>query len=216
VTAALAKAVMSLAISCLGESRREWALAMQGEFGAAIDAGKPLAFATGCLMAAWREMPKHEEGRFVLVNYSLALGLIIPMAALQFACAAGLSSLFSAKDGLYGVPALGTTQEPYLSWAYLAAQPTLLGLWLLLCILHLRLAWVLLEGDWSRVIRTGSLSAAVTATLVIFNGVMLVVDDRAILQAAVLPIELMAIVASARWHARLTRALARDASLVIF
>jgi hypothetical protein len=194
---------MLLAIRCLGEGRREWALAMQGEFGAAIDAGKPLAFATGCLIASWREMPKHEQGRFVLANYSLALGLIIPMAALQFACAAGLPFLFSTSDGPYAVPALDGGQELYLSDAYLAAQPGLLGLWLLLCLLHLRLAWVLLECDWSRVIRAGSLSAALTATLVLANGVMLLVDDRAVLQAAALSIELLAIVVSARWHARL-------------
>lgn len=213
--AALARALMSLATSCLGESRREWALAMEGEFAAALAEGTPLAFAAGCLMAAWREMPKHEQGRLALANHILALGLILPMAALQFASAAGLPSLFSAKDGLYGMPTLGRTQELYLSAAYLAAQPALLGLWFLLCLLHLRLAWVLLEGDWSRAITVGSLCAAATATLVIFNGVMLVVDGRAIVQAALLPVELLAVVASARRHARLNLARAGEASLAI-
>jgi hypothetical protein len=47
------------------------------------------------------------------------------------------------------------------------------------------------------------LSAAATATLLIFNGVMLIVDDCTLLQAAALPIELLAVAASARWHARL-------------
>jgi hypothetical protein len=203
MTAALARALMSLAISCLGESRREWARAMQGEFGAAIDAGKPLAFAAGCLLAAWREMPRQEEGRFVLANHMLAFGLIVPMAALQFACAADLPFLFPATDSLHGMSAPGSAQGLYFSAVYLAAEPALLGLWLLLCMLHLCLAWALLDGDWPRVVRIGSMSAALTATLVIFDGVLLLVDPRTFLQAAALPIELMAVVASARWHARL-------------
>ena len=72
MTAALSRAVMSLAICCLGESRREWALAMQAEFEAATAEGEAFAFATGCLIAAWCEMPKHAEGRLVLANYALA------------------------------------------------------------------------------------------------------------------------------------------------
>src|ERR1700712_3452057 len=79
MTAVAARAVMSLATCCLGEDRREWALAMQGEFEVAAEKGEPLAFAAGCLIAAWGEMPKHEEGRLVLANYTLALGLLIPM-----------------------------------------------------------------------------------------------------------------------------------------
>lgn len=216
MTAALARAVMALAARCLGEGRREWALAMEGEFAAAAEAGKPLAFAIGCLMAAWREMPKHEEGRFVLANHMLALGLILPMAALQFACAAGLPSLFAVKGDLFGVPIPARAQEIYLGGSYLAAQPALVGLWLLLCLLHLRLAWVLLERDWPSVVRIGSLSAAAAATLVMFNGTMLVVDDRALLLAAMLPIELIAIAASARWHDRRTRAVAGEASFALF
>jgi hypothetical protein len=214
MTAALARAVMSLAMSCFGGSRRGWALAMQGEFEAAADEGKPLAFATGCLMAAWREMPRHEEGRFLLANYSLALGVIVPMAALQLAYAAGLPLPFSAGGGLYGVPTLGSTEKLWVSGIYLAAEPTLLGLWLLLCILHLRLAWVLLECDWSRVIRTGSLCAAATVALVIFSGVMLLADARTILQAVALAVEVLAIVASARWHASLTGPVAGRAGLI--
>jgi hypothetical protein len=203
MTRALARAMMALAISCLGESRRDWALAMQAELEAAMEDGRPLAFAAGCLVAAWRELPRHEEGRFVLANHLLALGVIVPMAALQFACAAGLPFLFVATDALYGVPTLDTTQQLYLAYAFPAAEPALLGLWLLLSLLHLRLAWELLEGDWPRVIRIGCLCAAATATLVIFNGVMLIVSPRTLMQAAALPIELLAIVILARWHARL-------------
>ena len=45
MTAPVSRAVMSLAICCMGESRREWALAMQAEFEAAIGKGERFAFA---------------------------------------------------------------------------------------------------------------------------------------------------------------------------
>lgn len=192
---------MILAECCLGGARREWALAMQGEFEAAVEAGKPLAFATGCLMASLREMPRQEEGRFVLVNHMLALGVLIPAAGLQLMCAAG--SAFPQGSALHGAPAPGSAQAFYLADAYLAAVPMLLGLWLLLCALHLRLAWVLLEGDWSGVIRVGSLIAAATITLLVFTGVLLLDDARTVVQAAMLATELGAIAALARWHDRL-------------
>ena len=54
MTAAISRAVMALAICCLGESRREWGLAMQAEFDEALADGKPFAFAIGCLLAAFR------------------------------------------------------------------------------------------------------------------------------------------------------------------
>lgn len=204
MTAAVAKAVMSLASRCLGESRRDWAQAMQTELEAALDDGKPLAFATGCLLAAWREMPTQEQGRFVLANHVLALGLLIPMAGLQFACAAGSSNLFLGHVGLYAVLAPGGAQDPYLTEAHWAAIPPLLGLWLLLGIGHLRLAWVLLERDWSRVISAAALTVAASATLVIFTGVLFLSDASVALQAVLLAIELSAIYASARWHGRLS------------
>ena len=201
--AALARAMMTLASRCLGESRREWARAMQGEFEAAIDDRRPLAFAAGCLIAAWRQMPAQEHGRFVLANYALALGLLIPMAGLQFACAAGSSCLFVAQPGIYAVVAPDGASDPYLAEAHRSAIPTLLALWLMLGVGHLRLAWVLLERDWSRVISAATLIIAVSATLVIFSGVLFLNDASVALQAVLLAVELSAIYASAQWHRRL-------------
>lgn len=201
MTPVLARMIMTLATCCLGEARRDWALAMQGEFEAAREAGKPLAFATGCLIAACREMPRHQEGRFALANHGLALGVLLPIAGLQLLCAAGLA--FPQGTALHGAPAPGSAQEFWLADAYLAAVPLLLGLWSLLCVLHLRLAWLLLERDWQGVIRVGSLIAAGTLTLLLFSGVLLVDDRRTVLQAGIVTIELMAIAASAQWHARL-------------
>jgi len=191
MTQAAAKAVMTLATSCLGENRREWAFAMEGEFEAAIEDGKPLAFATGCLIAAWREMPKQAEGRLVLANYALALGLLIPMAVLQFMQAVGVTLT------------IGDNQNPYLAWSQLTAAPILLILWLLLGIGHLRLAWVLVERDWSGVMRVGALIGAAMVTLFLFMGVLFLDIDALLSQVAALAFELTAILATARGQARL-------------
>jgi hypothetical protein len=194
---------MTLAARSLGDSRREWALAMQAEFEAAMDDRRPLAFAIGCLIAAWREMPSQEQGRFLLANYALALGLLVPMAGLQFACAAGSSYLFAGQAELYSVLAPGGAQDPYLAEAHRSAIPILLALWVMLGSGHLRLAWVVLERDWSRVISAAAFTVAASATLVIFTGVLFLNDACVALQAVLLAIELGATYASARWHARL-------------
>jgi hypothetical protein len=129
------------------------------------------------------------------------------MAGLQFACAAGSSYLFAGQAGLYTVLAAGGAQDPYLAEAHRSAIPTLLALWVMLGAGHLRLAWVVLERDWSRVISTAALTVAASATLVIFTGVLFLNDASVALQALMLAVELSAIYASARWHSRLFPAL---------
>ena len=199
MTAAAARTVMSLAACCLGESRREWALAMQAEFETAIEDGRPLLFATGCLLAAWREMPAHEQGRFVLVNHALALGVLIPVAVLQFECLAGLPFLSLGRGGLR---AMLTPSSVYLAGAYHSAIGPAVALWLLLGAGHLRLAWLVLERKWADVVRIGALTLAASATFVIF-AVVLFLDDAGIAaQAVLLAMELTAIYALARWHDR--------------
>ncbi|WBY09477.1 hypothetical protein PIB19_09315 [Sphingomonas sp. 7/4-4] len=122
----MSRAVMALAVCCLGESRREWSAAMQAEFETAVTEGKPLLFAIGCLAAAWREMLTREEGRFVLTNYALVLGLMIPMAALQIGCALlGLPYLYPGPDGLRGALLEGGAHEALLRGVYQAAIPRL-------------------------------------------------------------------------------------------
>ncbi|HVJ03406.1 MAG TPA: hypothetical protein VM662_14585 [Sphingomonas sp.] len=209
----LARAVMALAVCCMGESRREWALAMQVEFEAAAAEGRPLRFAFGCLAAAWREMLTREEGRFVLTNYAMVLGLMLPMAALQIGCALlGLPYLYAGQDGLRGALLDGGAQEALLRSVYQAAVPSLALLLLLLGIGHLRIAWAMLEGDWSRVKRMGALMLAAAATLVIFMGALFLDGTQALLQTAVLAIELATVAVVARWHAQLfPAALAEDA-----
>jgi hypothetical protein len=202
MTAAVSRTVLSLAVRCLGTDRREWALAMQAEFEAAVDDGKPFAFALGCLVAAWCEMVKQGEGRLVLAKYALALGLLIPMAALQFEQAMRFSMFL--EEGLpYAMQAASAGQNPYLIWSQNSAAPTLLILWLLLGMAQLCLAWVLVEGDWPRVVKVGALIAAATITLSLFTGVLMLDLSPLIAQVAEQGIALAAIIATARWHARL-------------
>lgn len=201
---AMARAVMTLAVCCMGESRREWALAMQVEFEVAAAEGRPLRFAIGCLATAGRELLTREEGRFVLTSYALALGLMLPMAALQIGCALlGLPYLYPGQKGLAGALLDGGVQEPLLRSVYQAAVPSLALLLLLLGIGHLRVAWAMLEGDWSRVKRMGALMLAAAATLVIFMGALFLDGTQAVLQGGVLGIELATVSVVARWHAQL-------------
>ena len=176
---------------------------MQGEFETAAEKGEPLAFAAGCLIAAWGEMPKHEEGRLVLANYALAIGLLIPMAFLQFACAVGFPNLFTGQNGPYRMLSEGGPQGLFLVDAQLTARPALLVIWLLLGVGHLCLAWVLVERDWARVINVGAAIAATTVTLLMFSVVLFFDVASLIPQAAALGVELAFILVMARWQARL-------------
>jgi hypothetical protein len=202
MTAAVARAVMSLARSCLGESRREWALAMQAEFEIARAEGEPLAFATGCLIAALGEMPKLAEGRLVLANYALALGVLIPMGVVQFALVFGFSSLFEG-EAFSGVLLAGATQNPVLASSQSGAAPSLLALWLMLGVGHFRLAWVLVDRDWARVVKVSALIGATLGTLLMVMAALLLDLTFVMLQAAAMAIELTALVAVARRHVRL-------------
>jgi hypothetical protein len=192
---------MALAIACLGESRREWALAMQAEFDEALADGKPVAFAIGCLLAAWREMPGHAEGRLVLANYTLALGVVIPMAALQLVLPLGFSTILG--EGFNGVLLAGATiHNPTLACQSDAA-PSLLALWFMLGVGHLRLAWVLVDRDWGRVAKTCAFIGAVLVTMYIFMALLILDLTFVTLQTAAIAIELGVLVAVARWHAQL-------------
>ena len=203
MTAHVSRAMMALAMGCLGESRREWALAMRVEFEAAAADGKGLAFASGCLVAAWREMPQQAEGRHVLATYALALGLLIPMAALQFALALGFSSVFLGGGWANGILLAGATPNPYFAWVQNSAAPCLLVLWLLLGIGHVRLAWVLVDRDWARAVKVGALIGATLATLFIIQGALFLDVTFVVMEAAAMALELAALVAVARRHARL-------------
>lgn len=195
---ALAKALMILAGRCLGEARGDWARAMQVEFEAAAPAGRRLAFALGCLIAACREMPRHHEGRLSLARHALALAGLLPMAAMLLTQAGRLGR----SAYVYGVLDPAGSQNPFLAGGQLAAAPALLCLWLMLGAAHLGLAWVLLEKDWRRVFHFGAMIVAGTATLAIYSSLLFVDDGRLAVDAAATAIELMAIFSAARRHDR--------------
>jgi len=202
MTLGASRAVMTLASCCLGESRRDWAQAMEAEFEEAVNEGQPLAFATGCLLTAWREMPQHQEGRLVLASYALALGLLIPMAVFSFACALGLPQLSAGRGILFGMATASGEWSPYLASAQMAAVPALLLLWLLLGVGRLCLAWALVEADWSRAFNVGAMIAAVTITLYLLMGVLFLDGTPLIPQVIELAIEMTAILVAARRNTR--------------
>jgi hypothetical protein len=195
---AVSRAVMRLAIHCLGDQRRDWARAMQAEFQIAAEDGQPLAFAIGCLVGALREMPGQHEGRFVIANHVLAIGLILPTAVMM------LSSMISSfgYSGAQDLLPIGSGAEPLLSAGNRSAVPSLAIILILLAGAHLRIAWALLECDWARVADTSRMIAALTVTLTVFSGLVFV-SSRGLTLAVVAAMELTGILIVARWHAQL-------------
>lgn len=199
----LARMMVRVAAALLGERNRDWAVAMEAELDTAIADGAPLQFASGCLVAAVRGLLTAEEGRFLLTSYAVVLGVLLPMAALQIGCALfGLPYLYPGQHGLAGAMIDGGPQEGLLRGVYQSAIPTLALLQLLIGLGHVRIAWVVLERDWAAALRSGSLSLSASATLVAFMSVLFIDGRQALLQGAVLAIELATIAIVARWHAQ--------------
>jgi hypothetical protein len=201
--AAVPPAVLALAVTCLGGRRGEWALAMKAEFEAAREDGKALTFALGCLIAACRDLPAHEEGRVVLASHFLALAVIVPVTALMISSVLiGFPTSYLGHVGVQGLLEISSGHGPLLSDANRSAIPSLALLVLLLAALNLRIAWLALDRDWTRLAAVGAMSAAATATLVIFSGLVFLDHVAALAQATALTVELAAASALARWHAR--------------
>ena len=203
MSAPVSRALMTIACCCLGARRREWALAMRAELEVAIAEGHSFAFATGCLTAAWREMPYHAEGRLVLANYGLALGLLIPMAVFPFALALGFSSIVAGGANFDGALVSSVSRNPVLFLTQLSAVPCLLALWLLLGLAHLRLAWVVVERDWARVVRASAFIGATLVTLFILTATLALDVTLVTLQALAVAVELCALTSIAARQTRL-------------
>lgn len=181
MTAYIPQALMTLAINCLGADRHEWGLAMRGEFDLAQEDGRGLSFAAGCLAGALRQIPTHKEGRFTLASYAVAIGIIVPMAAL-FISSTLLGSAFVLNDGNS------------------ATAPALALLVVLLTGGHLLMGWVILERDWTRIFLFGRINAAATITLFMITGVIFLDETVMILPIVSLMIELTAALILPRWH----------------
>jgi hypothetical protein len=208
VTAAVSRALLALASRSLGSDRRTWAMAMEAEFEAAVEDRRPFLFALGCLFAASREIGKHSEGRLIVATYALALGVLIPMPAMQFQQAVGFLS--SAEGPPFGNPSASDGPNLYLIWSQNSAIPVLLITWLLLGMAHLFLAWMLVEGDWPRIVKCGTLIGAAMITLSLFMGVLMLDLSSLRAQVAELAIEFVAVVSISRWHTRVVADASHD------
>lgn len=186
MSAALARAVLGMAVACLPHRRRDWALAMEGEFEAALAGGDGLSFSAGCLIAGWRELPGHGEGRRLLGGYAIALGLLVPMAALLLWVA------------LVGLPIPGLAHGAVVNDGNRAVVPVLSQLVVAIAALRLTVAWAVLDRDWARVAVMQRLSAACVIALAVLTGL-------ALLDASCLLLPVVTLVA----EALVTSALAR-------
>jgi hypothetical protein len=204
VKMAIARAMMIMAVRCLSDFRRDWALAMQAEFDVAAEAGNALSFAFGCLLGAWREVSTHEEGRFAIASYFLAIGVIVPLGGLLLSSvASGYAYLTPAEAGAGNIFGSGRPVFP-VTYANQSGLSLLAILTFGLGLGHLYIAWVILDRNWMRVAVAGRIGAAVMATIVTFTGVLFLYDTCALPQVVAIAIELGAIWLLARWHADLT------------
>lgn len=201
MTTRAAQLVMTLALRCLPRDGSEWGRAMLAEFDMARQDGKPLGFALGCLIAGWRRLPFHDEGRLALMRHILALGLIVPIATFHFGCAlSGAKLLLSGHDHYHAMLMEGDVRGHVLADAYLAAAPALTLLLLLLGSAHLAVAWSILDGRWRRAAIIW-LGAAVIAAAIL--GIVVTTIPNAggrAIQFAALAIELAAIPLLAAWQ----------------
>ncbi len=204
MTMSLSRAIMALATACMGENRRGWSLAMRAEYDVAAADGHALSFASGCMMAAGREMVVSAHGRFALVTHAVALGIMVPMAALQIGCAVlGLPYLYPGLQGLSGALLVGGAHEALLRSVYLGAVPSLALIQAMAGIGHLRLAWLLVERDWSGAFRWAMWTLAAATALVLFMGVLFLDSRQALMQAGIIGIELAILTITRRRHAEL-------------
>lgn len=208
MTRVLSRALMTLATGSLGESRRDWAMAMESEFEIAVEDGAPLTFAAGCLAASWWEVPQYTEGRLAIANYALALGLLLPMAVLIFGEVSALPALLTGST--HGIPPMGENVSIYVVWARLSAAPVMLVLWLALGFAHLGLAWTLVERDWSRVVKAGALIGAILLTLIFLMAILFLDLGFLAPTGMAMAAELGVITLVARSHTRLLASTSPD------
>lgn len=188
MSAALARVAMRLGVCCLPYRRRDWALAMQGEFEVALDDGMALSFSMGCLLAAWRELPFHAEGRLLLGRHALALGVLLPVAALML------------WEALVGFPELGLRYAAVVNDGNRAVAPVLSQLTVAIAVMRLMVAWAMLDRDWTRVAALQRLSAASVIALGVVAGLALLGASCLLLPATGLIAEVMVTSALARLH----------------
>jgi hypothetical protein len=197
----LAHVLVALAARSFGTRRGLWGQAMQAELDFAIEDGRPLAFALGCLAAAWRELPRFSEGRLALTIHALAIGLIVPLGALAlWAALVGYPYLAFGNVGVWGFIAGRSQEIPLLLVGERALAPAMTLVVLLEAVGQLLLAWYLLERDWSRVLAIGRLNAATLTTLLMVTMMLAIAGTDTLVAVAALITETLAVLSLAWWH----------------
>lgn len=202
MTARLSRLVLAVAVRSLPTHRRGWGMAMEAEFAATVADRRVLGFALGCLGMAWRMLPTHAEGRGMLARHALAIGLLLPVAAVLLTGVLGGVSGFHAAEIVTHGPAMPAGTGVPVTAANRAGVPGLMILLLVLASGHVRLAWLVLERDWARAVATATFDAAAALTLVACAGVLFLGDPRVLAQAGVALVELLAVHAFARLKER--------------
>lgn len=195
----VARALMRLAVASLGPEQTIWARAMVAEYGVALADGHGLGFAAGCLRAAVMESLRSSLGRAKMASLLVAIGLLVPGAGYQLLCVIGYPFLPLGTSSLFSALSPGSAQDIYFGDAFRGAAPALIALRLLLVVGHFRLAWALLDRDWTKVIQAGALVAAAATTLMSFTAILLLHDPALPQQAILLAIELSALTWLWRW-----------------
>lgn len=204
--ATLARAMMALAEACMGDRRRDWALAMRAELDMAIADGRPLSFAAGCLAGAVRDMPRHDEGRFTLTSHAVALGLFPIAAMLIVGTASGFPFLSSGHHGFAGWLAGSGAPAPLLTPWNRGFAPALAVLIWGIVAGHALMPWLILERNWTRVATLARVNAAATVTLFLFAMILFLDMAFVLLPVAGLVIELVAVWQLYRWQTHLAGA----------
>lgn len=202
MSARVARAVLALAARCLGPERADWAAAMAAELDEVADAGgRPLPFALGCLIGAVRTMAAHREGRFALALHALAVGTVVPLAAILATGAALGFPFVAASGGLQGLVA-GEAHRSLLNVGSLIAAPSLTLLMFVLAGCELRIAWMTLDRDWDGVAAANRFGAAAMVTLAVVTSCAAVDPLALAMPALALAIRAALIGALADWHRR--------------
>ena len=204
--AILSRCVMILAIAGLGDRNRDWGLAMQGEFEASIDDGRPLLFAFGCLLGAWRMRLADPDGRFALASFALAVGLILPLASvLAVGAIVGFPYLDFAQDNVVGILAVDGAPTTLLDDGNRAAASSLSMVVFLLAGTSVLIAWAILDRNWVRVAAVERLTVAATLTLLVFVALLGFDETRMILPILGFVAQHVVVLMLMRWHWRLDR-----------
>jgi hypothetical protein len=204
--AMLSRCVMALAIAGLGDRNREWGFAMQGEFEVSIDDGRPLVFAFGCLLGAWRMRLADPDGRFALASFALAVGLILPLASvLAVGAIVGFPYLDFAQDNVVGILAVDGAPTTLLNDGNRAAASSLSMVVFLLAGTSVLIAWAILDRNWIRVAAVERLTVAATLTLLVFVGLLGFDETRMILPILGFVAQHLVVLMLMQWHWRLDR-----------